>query len=167
MLAAPSPSLLFSPGPNLAQIPPFKVHQHVVAYYLSKMTPITPHHELVSQLFLLFFFFLAEPLSLRILVPRPGIEPMSPAMEAWSPSHWTTRWWSLFLLYVPRPWQWQSCLSPPVPVLTRDAFSPPFPVSPSAQGWPWFLAPILLDPPGKRRPSGFSLASCPTLLTPR
>ena len=26
-----------------------------------------------------------------ILVPRPGIEPESPAAEAWSPNHWTSR----------------------------------------------------------------------------
>ena len=24
-----------------------------------------------------------------ILVPRPGIEPMSPAVEVWGPNHWT------------------------------------------------------------------------------
>ena len=24
-------------------------------------------------------------------VPRPGIEPVSPAVAAWSPNHWTTR----------------------------------------------------------------------------
>ena len=36
-----------------------------------------------------FFFFFASPY--RILVPRPGIEPMPPAMEAQSPSHWTAR----------------------------------------------------------------------------
>ena len=27
----------------------------------------------------------------RILVPRPGIEPMPPAVEAQSPNHWTAR----------------------------------------------------------------------------
>ena len=27
----------------------------------------------------------------RILVPRPGIEPGTPVVEAWSPKHWTTR----------------------------------------------------------------------------
>ena len=26
-----------------------------------------------------------------ILVPRPGIEPVPPTVEAWSPNHWTTR----------------------------------------------------------------------------
>ena len=26
-----------------------------------------------------------------ILVPQPGIEPVPPAVEAWSPNHWTAR----------------------------------------------------------------------------
>ena len=26
----------------------------------------------------------------RILVPQPGMEPMPPALEAWSLNHWTT-----------------------------------------------------------------------------
>ena len=26
-----------------------------------------------------------------ILVPRPGIEPVPPVVEAWSPNHWTAR----------------------------------------------------------------------------
>ena len=33
----------------------------------------------------LFFFFLAMPC--RILVPRPGIEPVPPAVEAQNPNH--------------------------------------------------------------------------------
>ena len=27
----------------------------------------------------------------RVLVPQPGIEPMPPAVEAWSLNHWTAR----------------------------------------------------------------------------
>ena len=26
-----------------------------------------------------------------ILVPQPGIEPVPPAVESWSPNHWTAR----------------------------------------------------------------------------
>ena len=37
------------------------------------------------------FFFLPHRVACRILVPRPGIEPVSPAMEAQSPNHWTSR----------------------------------------------------------------------------
>jgi hypothetical protein len=29
--------------------------------------------------------------ALRILVPRPGMEPMPPALGVWSLNHWTTR----------------------------------------------------------------------------
>ena len=27
----------------------------------------------------------------EILVPRPGFEPTHPAMQTWSPNHWTAR----------------------------------------------------------------------------
>lgn len=27
----------------------------------------------------------------RILVPRPGIEPVCPAVEVWNPTHWTIK----------------------------------------------------------------------------
>ena len=40
--------------------------------------------------FVLFFFW-PQHVACRILVPQPGIEPMPPAMEAWSPNHWTAR----------------------------------------------------------------------------
>ena len=36
----------------------------------------------------LFFVILDD---FRILVPQPGIDPMAPAVGAWSPNHWTTR----------------------------------------------------------------------------
>ena len=31
-----------------------------------------------------------------ILIPRPGIEPVPPAVEMWSPNHWTAREFPLF-----------------------------------------------------------------------
>ena len=43
---------------------------------------------------LIFFFnlhFLAVWVAHEILVPWPEMEPLSPAVEAWSPNHWTTR----------------------------------------------------------------------------
>ena len=47
----------------------------------------------VSKLFLffssLFFFFFFAPCG--ILIPRPGIEPVPPSVDACSPNHWTTR----------------------------------------------------------------------------
>ena len=40
---------------------------------------------------LFFFFFWSRCTACGILVPQPGIELMPPAMEAWSPNHWTTK----------------------------------------------------------------------------
>ena len=37
-----------------------------------------------------FFFFLPYHVACRTLDPWPGIEPMPPAMEVWSPDYWTT-----------------------------------------------------------------------------
>ena len=36
-------------------------------------------------------FFLAMPQACGILLPWPGIEPVAPAVEAWSLNHWTAR----------------------------------------------------------------------------
>ena len=41
--------------------------------------------------FLSSFFFWLHQRACKILVPRPGIEPVSPAVEAQSPNHWTAR----------------------------------------------------------------------------
>ena len=38
-----------------------------------------------------FVFFWLHCWACGILVPQPGIEPTSPAVEAWSLNHWTTR----------------------------------------------------------------------------
>ena len=38
-----------------------------------------------------FFFFWPHRVAYGILVPRPGIEPAPPELEAWSLSHWTAR----------------------------------------------------------------------------
>ena len=39
----------------------------------------------IQHLICLFFFFLTMPVECGILVFQPGIEPASPALEAWSP----------------------------------------------------------------------------------
>ena len=39
----------------------------------------------------IYLFIFGSVLACVILVPQPGVEPMSPALEAWSPNHWTTR----------------------------------------------------------------------------
>ena len=36
------------------------------------------------------YFLWPRCVACEILVPRPGIKPLSPAVEAWSPNHWTT-----------------------------------------------------------------------------
>ena len=43
------------------------------------------------SLFTIPSLFLARPAVCRILAPWPGIEPVSPAMEGWSPNHWRAR----------------------------------------------------------------------------
>ena len=52
------------------------------------MTLSGSHSE--RSLFFFFFFWLHLAVC-GILAPRPGIEAGPPAVEAWSPNHWTTR----------------------------------------------------------------------------
>ena len=39
----------------------------------------------------LIFFFWPHPVACGVLVPRPGMEPGPPSVEAQSPNHWTAR----------------------------------------------------------------------------
>ena len=39
----------------------------------------------------LFFFFFFGHMACRVLIPQPGIEPVSPVVEVWSLNHWTAR----------------------------------------------------------------------------
>ena len=50
--------------------------------------PLSP---LVQKYFILFIYFWLYPAACGILVPRPGIEPVAPAVEAESPNRWTIR----------------------------------------------------------------------------
>ena len=49
--------------------------------------------DLLKKLFLFFyvFYLFFGHAAFGILVPRPGIEPVPPALEAWSLNHWTAR----------------------------------------------------------------------------
>ena len=38
-----------------------------------------------------FFLFLAAPHGLQNQFPLPGIKPLPPTVEVWSPNHWTAR----------------------------------------------------------------------------
>ena len=49
------------------------------------------HQGLLLGYFILFFIFWSHHAACGILVPRPGIEPASPALEAQSLNQWTTR----------------------------------------------------------------------------
>ena len=57
----------------------------------------TPGHQSFVVVVVLGFFkidlysFWLHREACGILVPRPGIKPMSPEVEAWSPNHWTAR----------------------------------------------------------------------------
>ena len=42
-------------------------------------------------IFIFFFFFWPCRVACGILVPWPGIKPVPPAVEVWSPNHWTAR----------------------------------------------------------------------------
>ena len=55
------------------------------------------HYLSINNMHILFYFlslfiiFLPLHTACRILVPWPGIKPMSPALGTWSLNHWTTR----------------------------------------------------------------------------
>ena len=55
------------------------------------MTSSSLNYLCKGLMFLFLFFFLPHCTACRILVPRPGIEPVPSAVEAWSLNHWTTR----------------------------------------------------------------------------
>ena len=63
----------------------------------SRMLTHCPHGFYVCLFicFVFFFFFFghapAQHMGCIILVPRTGIESITPPVEAWSPNHWTTR----------------------------------------------------------------------------
>ena len=50
-----------------------------------------------------FFFFDCAVRLAGILIPRPGIEPMPPAVEAQSPNQWTAREFPLYNFFKTTP----------------------------------------------------------------
>ena len=62
--------------------------------YSFLIAAVTNYHKLsgsVEDTFLFFLIFWPHHAACGILVPRPGIEPTPPAVEARSPNHWTAR----------------------------------------------------------------------------
>ena len=68
-----------------ASRPPGEVG-HYASYFTGKETDSER-----GSFFVCFVLFWLCYAACRILVPRPGIEPVSPAVEAQSLNHWTTR----------------------------------------------------------------------------
>ena len=60
-----------------------------------------------------------------ILVPRPGIEPVLPAVEAWSPTHWTTRevHHSPALILVKTDWYGLSGANQPLALISASQYN--------------------------------------------
>ena len=48
----------------------------------------------------IYFFIYGRTAACGILVSRPGIEPVPPAVEAWSPNHWTTKEFPLLDIFI-------------------------------------------------------------------
>ena len=61
--------------------------------HLAEPTPV-PFHSILFDIF--YYFFWPRHVACGILVPRPGIKPAPPAVEARSPNHWTAREVHLF-----------------------------------------------------------------------
>ena len=67
--------------------------------FLPDVVPCRPDHKVTSwtavlfifKIYLLFFIYLLHCPACEILVPRPGMGPVPPTVEAWSLNHWTAR----------------------------------------------------------------------------
>ena len=100
--------------------------------------PGSPSPPRSRQELVVFFFFLA---TCEIFVPQPRIEPVPPAVEARSLTHWTARevprvGFLFFGLYSPSPVPLPS-FRPPLPGPLLTSFHP---------------VPAMQDPPGEQRP---------------
>ena len=98
--ASPTPPLFF-PTPLLR---PFSEKGSLLFFpiYRVKQCP----SKYVYMIYLLFIFWLCCR-ACRILVPQPGIEPGPSAMKAWSPNHWTSREFPLWLSKHKMGYSWQ------------------------------------------------------------
>ena len=70
---------------------PVRISQDLLQSPVSVTPPWSfPNEGLLLAASASFFFFFCHP-ACGILVPQPEIEPVPPAVEAWSLNHWTTR----------------------------------------------------------------------------
>ena len=69
-----------------------------LATFASTTEVYTSFDHNVSVIYLLFFFLAVR--LVGILVPRPGMEPGPPAVEARSPNHWTSREFPDLFVYI-------------------------------------------------------------------
>ena len=61
---------------------------------------MSPLHSFLCVLsFFVVFFWLCH-LACGILVPQPGTEPVTPALEVWSLNHWTAREVPCFVFFL-------------------------------------------------------------------
>ena len=75
-------------------VPSFLLHHPRLCLHLHIAFSVCVHvcfcvHLSLFKIF--YYYFGVMPVACRILVSWPGIEPVSPAMEAQSPKHWVTR----------------------------------------------------------------------------
>ena len=73
---------------------PLSINEGLFLGFLFCFISLCVCHYASTILFLFSFFFLffwSCWMTCRTLVPQPGIKPMPPAVEAWSPSHWTAK----------------------------------------------------------------------------
>ena len=90
-LSSPPPFPLAKSWNSLNVLSFFSVILHIVFFYCSPHPLISYYSFFKIQSKWVFFFFWPRRTACGRLVPRPGIEPTPPAVEAWSPNHWTTR----------------------------------------------------------------------------
>ena len=67
---------------KLRSVYPFSMYYFILSSTLEVGIPV---------FIIMPIFFWPCHVACRILLPRPGIEPLCRAVEAWSPNHWTTR----------------------------------------------------------------------------
>ena len=81
--------------PSTVTVSPLHYHQkhpsHFRGLFPLLLHPVHLEKCLIPSIIPFSYLFFFLDLAFGILVPQPRILPQSPAVEAWSPHHWTTR----------------------------------------------------------------------------